>query len=196
MNVVLDPSVLSRAKAIRKELAAGRYVMSPEGILLADLNLKVGGFFTFNVNGGPDEVSPNRVVNEGLDYLLNVSLNNATQVATWYVALFSGNVTPAATWTAGNFTSLSTEFINYDESARPTYVEAPASSQSLSNLASRAVFTISTGGGTVYGAALISNPTKSATTGTLFSSTRFATARTLDATDVLNVAYTISASSS
>lgn len=195
MNVVLDASVSTRAKAIQRELRAGRFVPSDEGILVPDLKLKVGGHFTINVNGGPDEISPNRVVNEGLDHLLDVTLRSATQITTWYVALFAGNVTPAATWTAANFTSLSTEFINYDESTRPEYVEAAVSSQSITNLASRAVFTISTGGGTVYGASIISASAKSATTGKLFSATRFASARTLDATDVLNVAYTISASS-
>lgn len=189
------PGFLQRfGRDVRRALSNHHYEKTVEGILLPN-GIKIGGQFGHQVNGGPMIWEPNLVVNEGLNHILDVVLHNQAQIPTWFVALFGGNVTPLATWTAANFTSLSTEFTNYDEATRPEYVEAAAASQSISNTASKAVFTIATGGGTVYGAALISSSVKSGVAGKLFAATRFATQRTLDATDLLNVAYTVGASS-
>lgn len=182
--------------ALRSAIRAFKYERSDDGILVPSLGLRIGGYFTVNLNGGPDEPDKNRVVNQGLNDLLDVYLRNQSQTAAWYVALFSGNVTPQATWTAANFASNATEFTNYTESTRVAYTPAAAASQSIDNTANRAVFTADTGGGTVYGAALLSASGKSATTGKLFSSARFATPKVLDEADVLNVAYTVGAGSS
>jgi hypothetical protein len=183
--------------ALRRAVAAMKFERYEYGLFVPDLGLQVGGFFSVSVNDGPDEIAPNRVVNEGLNHLLGVVLGGSAQIASWYVALFSGNVTPQATWTAANFVAQATEFVNYDEATRRNFTPAAPASQSISNTASKAVFTASAGGGAVYGAAIISAPGKSAVTGTLFSAARFTTTpKNLDAADVLNVAYTVGASSS
>jgi hypothetical protein len=136
----------------------------------------------------------NLVVNEGLNALLNIMFNGSTQVTTWYLGIFEGNYTPVAGLTAATVTSASTETTAYTSATRPEYVEAAASSQSITNSANRASFVFNATK-TIYGAFLVSNPAKSATTGTLFSAARFATSKAVESGDELLLTYTFTASS-
>lgn len=140
------------------------------------------------------DVSDNLICNQGLDHILNVVLHGTTPVDPWYIGIFEGNYTPVAAVTAATITADSTESTAYDESTRVAYVEAAASSQSTTNSASPATFTINASK-TIYGAFLASASAKSATTGTLLAATRFATARAVIDNDVLLVTYTITAAS-
>lgn len=181
---------------IRRALANFRYEHTDDGqILLIDQKIKVGGMFYHDVNGQDLRLEPNIVVDEGILDLLDVYFHQAVQTLTWYIAPFAGNVTPVNSWTAANFTALSTEFINYDEAARQAFVEAAPVANAISNLANKAAFTVGVGGGTVYGAGVLSASAKSAVTGKLFASKRFAAQRVLSAADVLNIGYTVSATS-
>ena len=134
----------------------------------------------------------NLVVNEGLDYILNVGLAGTVQIPTWYVATFEGNYTPLAGDTAATFPGSATECTAYDEPTRPEYDETASTAQSISNVASRALFTYNASK-TIYGASLHSVAAKSAITGTLFAAAKFGVARVVIATDQLLVAYTINA---
>lgn len=136
----------------------------------------------------------NLVVNEGLNSILGVMFNAATQITTWYIGIFEGNYTPVATVTAATITSASTESTAYAEATRVAYVEAAPSSQSITNSASRATFTINATK-TIYGAFLVSASAKSATTGTLFSAARFSSAKNVESADELLITYTLTASS-
>jgi hypothetical protein len=140
------------------------------------------------------ELTKNLICNEGLNHILNVVLHGTTPVSPWYMAIFEGNYTPVATVTAATVTADSTESTAYDESTRVEYAEAAASSQSTTNSASKATFTISASK-TIYGAFLASASAKSATTGTLLAIARFATSRAVIDNDVLTVTYTITATS-
>lgn len=136
----------------------------------------------------------NLVVNEGLNALLDIMFHGSTQITTWYCGVFEGNYTPVATVTAATITSAATECTAYDEAARVAYDEAAASSQSITNSASKATFTFNATK-TIYGAFLVSNSTKSGTTGTLFSAARFSAAKSVVAADQLLLTYTFTASS-
>lgn len=189
--------LLKYGAEFRRALANFHYEVMDDGqILFTRQKLIVGGYMTHDVNGRDVRVDPNLVVNEGLNDLLGVYLSDDTQTLTWYLAPFSGNVTPAASWTAANFTANSTEFTNYDEATRQAWVEGGQSGQSISNLASKAAFTTGVGGGTVYGAGLLSASAKSAVTGKLFAASRFSASRVLSEDDILNVGYTVNATSS
>jgi hypothetical protein len=118
----------------------------------------------------------NLVVNEGLNSLLDVYFHGETQITSWYIGVFEGNYTPVAGLTAATVTANSTECTAYDETTRQAYDEAAASSQSITNSASRATFTFNATK-TIYGAFLVSNNTKSGTSGTLFSAARFASSK-------------------
>lgn len=174
------------------------FVASAGGVLVPDTNLRVGGKFIVEHvrNGEVIDVceTPNLVVNEGLNALLDIMFHGSTQITTWYVGLFEGNYTPVAGVTAATITANSTECTAYDEATRVAYDEAAAASQSITNSASKATFTFNATK-TIYGAFLVSNSTKSGTSGTLFCATRFATSKAVVDDDQLLVTYTLNASS-
>lgn len=174
------------------------YTHSAGGVLMPEAGLKVGGKFTVEHyrKGKLIDVSEdhNLVVNEGLNSILGIMFHGDTQISTWYLGLFEGNYTPVATVTAATITSASTECTAYTSATRPEYVEAAAASQSITNSASRASFVFNATK-TIYGAFLVSNSTKSGTTGTLFSAARFATSKSVVTDDELLLTYTFTASS-
>jgi hypothetical protein len=175
-----------------------QYEPSAGGIMMPVNALLLGGVFQGQiVRDGKviDEFETgNIVVNEGLNHALDVLLHGATQVGTWYIGLFEANYTPVATVTAATITAAATETTAYDETTRVAYNEAAASSQSTTNSANKATFTFNAAK-TIYGAFLVSNSTKSGTTGTLLSAAKFPSAKTVDIADQLLLTYTFAASS-
>lgn len=173
------------------------YETTPGGILMPQQLLIGGVFHGQHIRGGfiiDEWEDHNIVVNEGLDSLLNINFHATTQIATWYIGVFEGNYTPVATVTAATITAASTESTAYDETTRVAYDEAAASSQSITNSANKATFTFNATK-TIYGAFLVSNSTKSGTTGTLFSAAKFGTSKPVVAADQLLLTYTFTASS-
>jgi hypothetical protein len=139
----------------------------------------------------------NIVVDEGLNYILDSSLSAATVITTWYLGLFKNNYTPIAGNVAATFpgSGVANEATTeYNEAIRPTWVDAGASAKTLTNSASPAVFTFNTPV-TIYGAFLVSTNTKGGTTGKLASASKFSTARSMVASDILQVTYTLTVSS-
>jgi len=163
--------------------------------------IKIGGHFDV-VCKGPDgqekwrENTHNLFTNEGLDNLLNVYFHGATQLTTWYVALFENDHTVAAgnTYATPGFT----ECTAYDEATRQEYEEAAASSQSITNSANKATFTMSATK-TIYGAALVGGGTAATTKGNtagggvLACAAQFSSSRGVEDDDTLEVTYTVSA---
>jgi hypothetical protein len=138
----------------------------------------------------------NLVTDEGLDALLDIMLHGDTQITTWYCVMFEDDYTPDGdeTYAVPEYT----EFTAYDEGTRPEYDEAASSSQSVTNSASKAVFTASDTK-TLYGAALVgggSAPTTKDNTaggGTLLCLGVFAAAQPVVADNVVNLTYTVTA---
>lgn len=163
--------------------------------------VKVGGYFEV-ICRGPDgrvkwcEVAKNIVTNEGLDAILDIMLHAATQLTTWYVAIFESDTTPLATHTYA--VPGYTESTAYDEATRPEYKEAAASSQSITNSANKATFTIDATK-TIYGAALVGGGTDADTKGdtagggTLLCSCQFGSSKAVEDDDTLEVTYEVSA---
>ncbi len=137
-------------------------------------NLQLHESFGFSVNGAPYVWTPNRVVNQGLNYTLNVALHEQAKISAWYIAPFVANVTPAADVTAANFASTLTEFTSYSEPNRRVWTpDGAATALELINDAAPALFTVTGGGQTaIYGAGLLSAQAKGATTGMLFAAGR------------------------
>lgn len=134
-------------------------------------NLQYHESFGFQLNDGPEIWTPNRVVNQGLNYALNAALLGQGVNSSWFIAPFAANVDPAANVTAANFSSTLTEFTNYTQANRQAWVpDGAATAQELINDATPALFTIGGGAQTsIYGAVLVSVSGKGATTGILFS---------------------------
>ena len=109
----------------------------------------------------------NLIVNAGLDYALDAALSGGTQITTWYVGLTDDSPTIAAGDTASSHAGWA-EATGYSESVRQTWTDAGVSSQSVTNSASKASFSINASD-TIGGAFLISDSTKGGTTGTLYA---------------------------
>lgn len=160
-------------------------------------DLRIGGVFRVDhIRGGEvihSMVSPNIVVNEGLNYILDVALSAAAQNSTFYVGIFSNNYAPQATDTMSTFAGVGVAneiTTEVTETVRPTWTDAGAASQVVSNTASPAVFTANT---TVsaYGAFLSSDNVMDGTVGILVAASKFPAVRDLINTDTLNVTYTL-----
>ena len=133
----------------------------------------------------------NLVTNEGLNHLLDVTLSGATQDTTWFVGLTDGTPTAAAGDTLASHAGW-VEVTAYDEANRVAWVDGGVSSQSVSNSASPATFTISANGTTVGGAFLAGVNT--GTSGTLYAVGAFSAGdKSLDDNDTLDVTATFTA---
>ena len=158
----------------------------------------VGGVFSFELVRNGEVIDTwhehNLVTTEGLNHLLNVAFKAGTQSGTWYVGLFEGNYTPVAGDTAATFVAAATESTAYDETSRQLWNTDAVSAGVVNNGTNKAIFTISATK-TLYGMFLTSASAKSATSGTLFSATRFSSARNVLDNDELRVTYTLTATS-
>lgn len=162
----------------------------------ARTGLRIGGIFEVACYG-PDgrekwrETAHNIITNVGLNHILDVVFHGSTSVSPWYVGLKNTGSVAAGDTMASH--AGWTENANYDESTRVEYNEAAASSQSITNSANKASFSINTDSQTIAGAFLCSDSTKSGTSGTLVCAANFASAKSADDGDTLEVTYTISA---
>lgn len=131
----------------------------------------------------------NLIVDAGVNYALDAALSGGTPVTTWYIGLKNAG-SPAAGDTMASHSGW-TENENYDEATRPQWEEGGVSAKSITNSGNPAAFSINTNGQTIAGCFLASNNTKGGTTGTLFSAVDFASAKSADDGDSLEVTYTV-----
>lgn len=163
---------------------------------------KAGGVFTVECRDADgnlkwEERLPNLVVNAGLQDMNAKYFTGSSYTATWYIGLYGAAASnnPAAGDTAAAHPGW-TEIVPYSNAVRPQCVfgtPTTADPSVINNSASPAAFSINATA-TVGGAFLISNNTKSGTTGTLFSASDFAAPgdRTVANGDTLNVTYSFS----
>ena len=164
--------------------------------------MKIGGIFTYEHIRDGEVIDTwqehNIVTNQGLNYVLGAAMAGATTVTTWYVGLFRNNYTPTATDTAAVFpgSGVANEATTavLTNSVRPTWTQAGASLQNVTNSASPAVFTFNASTN-IYGAFLVSSNVLGGTTGTLAAGSQFASVRAMLTADVLNVTYSLSVAS-
>ena len=197
MNIDIN----KHAREIGRHLRNGKFELTEGGVLIdkGGMNGLFNGAFVDTLYRGDEvvdrQVSPNRVVNEGLIHVLNTVFAGAAQVTQWYIGLFSGNVTQQPNWTAANVEANATELTGYAPSTRPGFTVAPVSAPSLGNAGSEANFAFDASGPyTARGAFLISVSNKGSTTGVLMAATRFAADRAgLNSPDELGVRYVLTA---
>jgi len=138
---------------------------------------------------------PNIITNEGLNAWLNIMFHGATQITTWYI--FPVETDTAAAGTMTYAVPVFTEWDGYSELTRQEFVEAESTAQSLTNSASKAVYT-STETKTLYGGALVGGGTDADTIsdtaggGTLFCYAKFSAGKPVEATDTFKISSTIS----
>jgi len=121
--------------------------------------------------------------------------NAGTQITTWYVVLFSTNTTilSSHTYAVPGYTEVSAKV---DEANRVEFVETASTAQSITNSASKALYTFNDSE-TIYGAALVGGGTAATTKadtaggGTLFAAAKFAASKTVANDDILATTVTI-----
>lgn len=187
---MLSNELFQRRRELLRQIANKHYEVTPEGVYFEKAQALVGGSIIHTLNGQDRRVDHNTFTIEGLNYLFDVGFSRTASAAAFYVAPFSGNVTPASTLTAATFTATLTEATTYAEAARPEYVEAAAASGSTSNSASRAEITANAST-TVWGAGILSVSTKSSTSGVCLAAAKFSAVRSLVSGDVLAFDYTL-----
>lgn len=137
---------------------------------------------------------PNGIVNVGLDDLLDVMFRNQTQSSTWYAALVDGAGFTAfdASDTMSSHTGW-TEFTDYDEVVRQAWTPVNIGTGIILNT-SYATYNINASG-TVKGFFIVSDDTKSGTSGTLWSTAQFTNGdKSVVSGDIIKVQYQLTAS--
>lgn len=188
-------NILKHRAELSRALANHHYERMPDGgLFFPRAGAIATGVFRTWLNGSDERIDPNMMMLVGLDDILKVYFQQSAQRTAFYIAPFSDNETPSNALTAATFPATLTEFINYAESARPVWDDADAvASQTAANTTTPARFTIGSGGGTVWGAALTTASAKSATSGLLVCASKFAAARTMLEGDKLDIEYAITA---
>jgi hypothetical protein len=156
------------------------------------------------------EEFPNLVVQGGKQLMLDTLLRTSGTYTTVgpFLGLTNASLTPAATDTMTTLVGGGKEFIAYTvggSAVRGTAVFAASSSAGstpsnvTTSTATAITYTITGGGGTVYGCFLVTGSgavsTQSSTAGTLYSEGNFATAKTTTAGDTVSVTYSTTATS-
>lgn len=134
----------------------------------------------------------NIVTNVGLDDNLDKYLKGSAYTASFFVGLTDGTPTVAAADTMASHAGW-VEVVAYSEATRPALTLGTVASQSVDNSASKASFSIN-GTTTVGGAFIVTNSTKSGTTGVLYGVGAFTGGDKSAANgDTLNVTVTCTA---
>lgn len=198
---MLDKDLQRHAPEFMKALATNKYEQTDAGVFFPAAKVTARGLYIHDVNGEDVREDPNLLTDEGLTHMLAVVLGATPKINQWYVALYSGAINPAASWTAANFAATANEIVSgtegYSESTRRLFQPGSAAANTIDNTANKAAFTIVTAGSLqVQGAALLSDNVKGATSGNLISATRFSTPRVLQNTDIYNVGYRVVMTSS
>lgn len=172
---------------VLRALRNGRFERTESGLYFPGMGANAAGFFESWVNGEGHMVTPNIVFGDGLDFLLV----NGFVTTNMYIAPYSNNVTPVGTLHASDLPGTLGEFTNYNELARQQWVKDSEASQSLTNSGTKAVYTMGTGGGVIWGAFMSTANTKNATSGTAIAGSKFPLVRNVQATDTLTLLYTV-----
>jgi hypothetical protein len=136
----------------------------------------------------------NLITTEGGNNLLTNYLKGSAYTAAFFVGLINGATpTLALTDVAAQIggTNGWTEYVAYAETVRQTLTLGAAAAKSIDNTASRAVFTINGGGGTIGGAFVATVSTKAGTTGVIYGEAALGAARTVIAGDSLTITATL-----
>ena len=167
-------SLVARPSAVESVTATGTYTVECVG---ADGQVKWS------------ETIKNLVVTVGKNFMLDETFAGSGYNAAWYLGLVDGSSSP--TYNAADIMSSHagwSEFTSYSEATRPQPAWSAASSGSKATTAT--AFSIN-GTGTVAGAFMTTNDTKSGTSGTLYSAGNFTGgSRSVASGDTLNVTYT------
>lgn len=169
---MIDRDIRKHAGEFLAYLKNHQYEVTDKGILFPKAHVVVFGEYEDHMG-----VTRNLIPTEGVTYILGNDLADPL-----YLAIYSGDYTPAADLTAANFTATATEIVSgtegYTETMRRPWDSTTTSPGVRDNYAAKAEFTIATATTlTIRGAALLSSQVKGSTTGSIVSATKFSAPR-------------------
>jgi hypothetical protein len=159
--------------------------------------LTFGGIFTvtcYDKEGNVKwkERTPNLVVNQGLDHILDITFMGGSPYSNFYIGLLSDNPTITADDTLDSHSGWS-EITDYTEGERQEFVES-VSGQTIDNSGNLATFSINNAA--VIGGSFITSAS-TGTTGILMAASAFSNGeKNVSDGDTLEVMYEFRASSS
>ena len=170
----------------RAEGAVERVGLQPNSDLKAKGHFKIEHVRNGEVIG--EYEVPNGIVDAGLNSILNIMFDSATQITAWYIGLIdnSGFSSLANGDTLASHSGWN-EFSSYTGN-RQAWTAGSASSRSITN-SSTVNFSI-TGSGTLKGIFISDHAT--GTSGTLWSTAAFGSTVAVTSGDTLKVTYTVS----
>src|SRR5574340_633026 len=170
MHVEFARDLMKHMPEFRRAFKGHKYEFTEDGGILFPAQKAIcHGLFIHSVNGQDERTDKNMWVTEGRNHALDVVFGAGTQSTTWYLALFTGDVSVASTWTAANFAATATD----NASNKINYTFATASTV------------------TVRGAGFLTTNTRGGTSGVLMSASRFSADRAMANSDILSVGYTL-----
>jgi hypothetical protein len=186
------------AREFEKAVLGGDFQQTDGGIIVRRAAF-LQGVYIEGIKGHPESFRrhKNLIPDEGVLHILAVVFHSTAKAAAWYLAPFSGSTTPAANLTAANFASTQSEITSltegFSEVTRQQFVPAAPAAGKVTNIASKAQFTIvSAGTVNIWGAALLSASARGATSGVLASCSKYGVVRTVANTDVWQCGYEVS----
>lgn len=194
--------LIKYAREFLGHINAHRWEQTDDGsIWLPRARALIHGEYEHAVNGEDWQSDTNLIVDEGLVYLLQAAVtNDVADVTAWYLAPYGTNYTPVAGLTAATFASTTGELAGapegYSEGVRQTWTPdaVDTGNTEVTNDATPATFTMVTASTIdINGAGMLSVSTKSATSGTLLSASKFSATRTFSNGDEFNLKYKIDA---
>lgn len=196
---MFDKDLVKHSREFAGYLRNHQYETTDAGLVFPKAHAVASGMYAHRVNGGEWSYDPNLLPSEGLTYLLSL-LGAGTKLTTWYIAPYSGAISPSANWTAATFSSTASEITSgtegYTNATRPTWTPGTAAADTINNNASPVTFTIITASTlSINGVGMLSASAKGATTGVLLSATRFSATRTFANGDLFDVKYAVSLTS-
>lgn len=187
------------ARDIRNFVRNGHWSRTDDGGILIRDGLMLMGTYIEGVKGQPDSfrVHRNLIPDEGVLKILGLAFYTDAKINTWYLAPFSGSTTPAANLTANNFASTQSEITSlvegFSEVTRPQWVPAQPAAGKVTNVASKAEFSIVCATTlNINGAGLLSSSARGGTSGILASASKYAVTRQVANSDTWECGYEVS----
>lgn len=195
MSIKIGKLTDKHIRELGRHILAGAFDINENGhVLVPKMGAGFFGSYRTLVNGQDPRMEANLFTLQGLLDILLVYFKQGAATPTFYLAPFSGAVTPLDTWTNINFSSAATELTTqYSQPTRVAVNFATPTTPSITNAASVSVFTIAAVVD-IYGMGLLTVNTKGSTSGKLISAGLFDNPReNLAIGDQLSVEYVVDA---
>jgi len=133
-----------------------------------------------------EEITCNRIPQEGVDFIAGLLTATVSLVSPWYVGIFENDYTPVGTSSAAGLTTVIGETTAYEAASRPVFTDVYDGASRIDNASARAEF-VFTADKRIYGGFLTSTQAKQDSSGLILSIARFTSPRDVEVGGTLRV---------